>query len=165
MTTKTAPALPSLSIAIKLGGFKFTPERLKPDGLTRKRNTEIVLEASHEGADAEELLGFLTHVRGDLRVTLVPAEETKLDGWNGVGTIGTVRLELGEDAAVRFPIRVESSKVGILEDLIGIRLAMSKQGESSAVLELVPVQPDLDFEGDGKDTGKGKGPRPSKAVV
>lgn len=144
----STPAPRTLEIAIRLGGFKFTPEQMKPDG-TRKKNPEVVLEATHDGEDrAEELCGFLTHARGDLKVAFVPAKDTNLDGWKGIGTIGSVKIELdGDTTRVRFPIKVSTHLVQTLEDLIGVRLAMSKAGEDYAVLELEAVEPDLDFEG------------------
>lgn len=151
MTTSTlapkAAAPRTLKIAVTLGGFRFTPEQLKPDG-TRKRSPELVLDTVHEGTDgAEELFAFLTHVRGPLEIHVTPPEETDLQTWRGVGTLGTVKLDLSGEPAVRFPIRIETELVASIEDLIQLRLDMTERGESSAILELEAIQPDLDFEG------------------
>ena len=154
MTTTTAPSVATprtLVIAVTLGGFKFTPEILKPDGFTRKRHPELVLEAAYEGDEAlEDLFGFLTHVRGDLKIAITHDEESPIQGWQGIGVLGTIKLELSDETAVRFPIKIQSHEIQNLEDLIGVRLAMSSEGEARATLELEAVQPDLDFE-DGDD--------------
>lgn len=152
---RKAPAHPTrLELAVRLLGFTFKPETLKGDG-TRKSEPEVTLEVVHEGDGAEDLFAFLTHARGDLRIALTPADDTGLDGWKGDGTLGTLRFERRDGVVVRFAIRVAHHKVQILEDLVGVRLAMSRVEESAAVLELEAVEPDLDFEAGDPDGSGG----------
>lgn len=155
MTTKKGPRATKaaeLEIAVRLHGFTFTPEKLKADG-SRKAEPSITLQASHEGKDPHALLDFLATARGELKIGLVPAEDSDLDGWQGQGVLGTVKVELPDGpadervfATLRFPITVQTAQIQRLEDLIGVRLAMSRAEELDAVLSLEPVQPDLPLE-------------------
>ena len=89
MTTKT----PELEIAVRLGWLTFKPEKLNGDG-TRKAEPSVVVQVAHEGKDPHALLDFLATARGELKIGLVPAEEPKIHGWGGLGSLGSVKVEL-----------------------------------------------------------------------
>ena len=156
----------AVEVKLDLGAFTFTPAKRREDGGMKSR-PGMILKATHRDAPVRDLMEFLEHASGHLKIRisadeLVPESEP----WEGFGEIHAVHWkppgprseEQGkeEHPVVEIPLAIMAGTATDLHTLMGLRLDMDDAGSFGANVSLQVWQEDLPF-GSAADAEKAGG--------
>lgn len=155
----------SVEVKLDLGAFTFSPAKRREDGGLKSR-PGMVLKTTHRDAPVRDLMEFLEHASGPLKIRIEATDAGDYDGmepWEGFGEINSVHWkppgprseEQGDEEhpVVEVPLSILAGTATDLHSLMGLRLDMDDAGSFAATVSLQVWQEDLPF---GTEAGGSK---------